>query len=135
MDGDREQVERALAEVAALLADEELLAAAPAVVRGHRPKQARRPADARRGRPTRSTGCRSRLIQAWTDPDRPAGGPGVNRCEQAVAAQDDGDFRGSYPAETAELDDSIASGPEYRELHDRVDRDDLPRFESSSRST
>ena len=38
-------------------------------------------------------------------------------------------FRAAYPAETAELDDSLGSGPEYRELHDRVRGDDLPRFE------
>jgi uncharacterized protein YPO0396 len=39
------------------------------------------------------------------------------------------EFSRSYPAETAELDHSLRSGPEYRELHERVRRDDLPRFE------
>ena len=39
------------------------------------------------------------------------------------------EFRAAYPAETAELDNAVESGPEYRELHDRVAGDDLPRFE------
>lgn len=38
-------------------------------------------------------------------------------------------FRSSYPQETAELDDSLGSGGEYRALHERVATDDLPRFE------
>ena len=40
-----------------------------------------------------------------------------------------GRFRSAYPQETAELDDSIASAGEYRELHHRIATDDLPRFE------
>jgi uncharacterized protein YPO0396 len=39
-------------------------------------------------------------------------------------------FRTSYPVETAELDDAIESGPEYRDLLQQVERDDLPRFEA-----
>lgn len=39
------------------------------------------------------------------------------------------DFRGKYPQETAELDDSLGSAAEYRALHQRVSQDDLPRFE------
>jgi uncharacterized protein YPO0396 len=38
-------------------------------------------------------------------------------------------FRASYPQETAEFDDALGSGPEYRQLHKRVADDDLPRFE------
>ena len=38
-------------------------------------------------------------------------------------------FRTSYPQETAELDDSLASAAEYRQLYQRVATDDLPRFE------
>ncbi|WP_375430767.1 ATP-binding protein [uncultured Friedmanniella sp.] len=41
-----------------------------------------------------------------------------------------GEFRTAYPDETGELDDSLASGGEFRELYDRVARDDLPRFET-----
>ncbi|MGW1680291.1 ATP-binding protein [Saccharopolyspora sp. NPDC002376] len=41
-----------------------------------------------------------------------------------------GDFRKAYPLETAEFDDSVQSADEYRALHDRIARDDLPRFES-----
>ena len=41
-----------------------------------------------------------------------------------------GDFRTRYPAEASELDDSIAAAEEYRQMHDRVAGDDLPRFES-----
>jgi uncharacterized protein YPO0396 len=40
-----------------------------------------------------------------------------------------GAFRGRYPHETAEFDDSLASSREYRRLHQRVADDDLPRFE------
>lgn len=40
------------------------------------------------------------------------------------------DFRNRYPAEVAELDSSVESGREYRELHQRVAQDDLPRFEA-----
>ena len=38
-------------------------------------------------------------------------------------------FRGKYPHETAEFDDSLASAREYRQLHQQVANDDLPRFE------
>jgi uncharacterized protein YPO0396 len=41
-----------------------------------------------------------------------------------------GEFRREYPLETAELDNSVASATEYRELHRRLSQDDLPRFES-----
>ena len=40
-----------------------------------------------------------------------------------------GAFRGKYPHETIEFDDSLASAREYRQLHQRVADDDLPRFE------
>ena len=40
-----------------------------------------------------------------------------------------GVFRTTYPFETAEFDDSLGSAGEYRQLHDRVASDDLPRFE------
>jgi uncharacterized protein YPO0396 len=40
-----------------------------------------------------------------------------------------GDFRRTYPAETSELDDSVASATGYRELHARLVDDDLPRFQ------
>jgi len=38
-------------------------------------------------------------------------------------------FRGQYPAETAELDASIAAASGFRELHARLANDDLPRFQ------
>ncbi|MCU1495505.1 MAG: hypothetical protein JWO62_3269 [Acidimicrobiaceae bacterium] len=38
-------------------------------------------------------------------------------------------FRANYPQETAEFDVALESAKEYRELHDRVADDDLPRFE------
>ncbi|MBP2320578.1 uncharacterized protein YPO0396 [Kibdelosporangium banguiense] len=41
-----------------------------------------------------------------------------------------GDFRKAYPLETSEFDNSVQSAGEYRALHDRIARDDLPRFES-----
>jgi uncharacterized protein YPO0396 len=42
-------------------------------------------------------------------------------------------FRTVYPQEVAEVDDSIESRQEYRELHNRVANDDLPRFEAEFR--
>ncbi len=47
-----------------------------------------------------------------------------NRVEKAMQG-----FRHAYPQEVSELDDSLASGEEYRELHRRVADDDLPRFQ------
>ncbi len=68
-----------------------------------------------------------RLVADWTD-----------RIDKQVEAQYRSglrvtrrmtEFRTAYPPETAEMDDSLASGREYRELHDRIAGDDLPRFE------
>ena len=39
------------------------------------------------------------------------------------------DFRSRYPHETVDFDVSLASAGEYRQLHQRVAADDLPRFE------
>jgi uncharacterized protein YPO0396 len=39
-----------------------------------------------------------------------------------------GEFRRQYPVETTELDDSLDAAGGYRELHDRLVGDDLPRF-------
>jgi uncharacterized protein YPO0396 len=39
-------------------------------------------------------------------------------------------FRTDFPAETTEMDASVASAHEYRALHDRLEQDDLPRFEA-----
>ncbi|MEH1053691.1 SbcC/MukB-like Walker B domain-containing protein [Micromonospora sp. CPCC 206171] len=47
---------------------------------------------------------------------------------RAVRAMED--FRNTYPVEAAELDSSMQSAPEYRAMHDRLVRDDLPRFET-----
>jgi uncharacterized protein YPO0396 len=43
-------------------------------------------------------------------------------------------FRGRYPAETVEMDSSVAAVDEYRSLHQRLVEDDLPRFESEFKS-
>jgi uncharacterized protein YPO0396 len=40
-----------------------------------------------------------------------------------------GSFRAAFPTEAVELDDSMESAVEYRQLHERVATDDLPRFE------
>lgn len=40
-------------------------------------------------------------------------------------------FRQKYPAETTELDDSVASAGDYRALRARLVEDDLPRFEAA----
>jgi uncharacterized protein YPO0396 len=39
------------------------------------------------------------------------------------------EFRQRYPADTAEMDDSIEAAAEYRVMHGRLRDDDLPRFE------
>ena len=39
-----------------------------------------------------------------------------------------GEFRQQYPAETTELDAAVEAADGYRELHDRLTGDDLPRF-------
>jgi uncharacterized protein YPO0396 len=39
------------------------------------------------------------------------------------------DFRAHYPVETSELDASLESSGEFRDLHHRIADDDLPRFE------
>jgi uncharacterized protein YPO0396 len=51
-----------------------------------------------------------------------------NRVGQRVISDMSG-FRSRYPQETAELDASMSAAPEYRQLHQRVAEDDLPRFE------
>jgi uncharacterized protein YPO0396 len=40
-----------------------------------------------------------------------------------------GEFRRQYPVETAELDNAVESASGYRELHQRLTSDDLPRFQ------
>jgi uncharacterized protein YPO0396 len=69
----------------------------------------------------------SALTQEWTNRIEHHG-TRQHSCEQRVVRKM-AEFRSTYPAETAELDDSLASGWEYRELYDHVRRDDLPRFE------
>jgi uncharacterized protein YPO0396 len=44
-------------------------------------------------------------------------------------------FRKRYPPETNEFDDSMESAQSYRELHDRLVRDDLPRFEEEFKTS
>jgi uncharacterized protein YPO0396 len=81
---------------------------------------------------------------------RPVGPEACDRAESAVAADITamidgrastrsrignrivaamGEFRRKYPVETAELDDSVASASDYRELCQRLTDDDLPRFQ------
>lgn len=67
------------------------------------------------------------LTQDWTRRIEQQGSR-QHACEQR-AVRKMTEFRAAYPAETAELDDSLASGPEYRDVYERVRRDDLPRFE------
>lgn len=80
----------------------------------------------------------------------PADGTGLARAEEAVREAITGqqhkiqesqnrlrvrvvkamtEFRHRYPAETAEMDDSVEASGDYRDLHRRVADDDLPRFE------
>src|SRR5207247_5750470 len=39
-----------------------------------------------------------------------------------------GEFRSQYPVETEELDAAVETADGYRELHQRLTDDDLPRF-------
>ena len=52
------------------------------------------------------------------------------QAERAMAG-----FRARFQRETAELDASVAAGPEYREMYERVRTDDLPRFEAEFRTS
>ena len=61
------------------------------------------------------------LIDRRADRQRAAGHKIVSRMS---------DFRQHYPLETAELDDSVQSASGYRDLHQRLVHDDLPRFEA-----
>ncbi len=56
-------------------------------------------------------------------------GAAQNRLGQKVVSQM-AEFRRRYPADTAEMDSAVAAASEYRELHDRLVKDDLPRFEA-----
>jgi uncharacterized protein YPO0396 len=42
-----------------------------------------------------------------------------------------GEFRARYPLETLDVDDSVLAVNDYRQLCDRLEGDDLPRFESA----
>ena len=46
-----------------------------------------------------------------------------------------GEFRVQYPVETEELDAAVEAADGYRELHQRLTDDDLPRFQQRSRRT
>jgi uncharacterized protein YPO0396 len=121
----REQAAAALADVAELLAERSALDAArpwfPAIAE----RAAKQLATARTA--ALIDRLASALTQDWTTRIEQQGSRQHN-CEQRVVRRMT-EFRTAYPAETAELDDSLAAGAEYRELHDRVRRDDLPRFE------
>lgn len=56
-----------------------------------------------------------------------------SRIGQAIASKM-GAFRRDYPVETGELDDSVNSARGYRELHQRLVDDDLPRFQEQFKS-
>ncbi len=70
----------------------------------------------------------SAVVADWTDRIERRTQSQQQAAQRAIRRM--GDFRVRYPAETAELDDTVAAGDDYRQLHDRVDQDDLPRFES-----
>ena len=125
LEGVREQTAGTLARLQVLLGDE----AAMATARPWFPAVAVRAADELAAAPTAADVERllGGLTADWTRRMDTLGNR-LRTTEQQVLKKM-ADFRHTYPAETAELDDSLASGPEYRELHERVRRDDLPRFE------
>ncbi len=79
------------------------------------------PADRRRLRPGRD-GRRNRAHRLTAKR-----GDRLSRLSNKIVAAM-GEFRRQYPVETSELDDSVDSADGYRELHDRLTGDDLPRF-------
>ncbi|MGW4888157.1 ATP-binding protein [Streptomyces murinus] len=56
-----------------------------------------------------------------------------SRLAQSIASQM-GAFHRDYPTETNELDNSVKSAAGYRELHQRLVTDDLPRFQDQFRT-
>ncbi|MEU2373032.1 ATP-binding protein [Streptomyces pseudogriseolus] len=56
-----------------------------------------------------------------------------SRLAQSIASRM-GAFRRDYPTETNELDNSVKSATGYRELHQRLVTDDLPRFQDQFRT-
>lgn len=125
LEGVREEAVGTLARLGALLADE----AAMTTARPWFAAIAERAAGRLAAAPTAADVDRllGGLTSDWTKRIDALGGR-LRSIEQAVLKKM-AEFRHTYPAETAELDDSLASGPEYRELHARVRGDDLPRFE------
>lgn len=53
----------------------------------------------------------------------------VRRLEERIIKIMNG-FRRDFPSETMEIDDAVASGPEYESMLDQLKTDNLPRFES-----
>jgi uncharacterized protein YPO0396 len=81
-------------------------------------------------RPADADGCDGAQSAMFTEITTTIDGRTVARSRVAnriVPAM--GEFRRQYPVETAELDDSVASAPGYRELCQRLTDDDLPRFQ------
>jgi uncharacterized protein YPO0396 len=125
LQGARDQAAETLAEVEALLEDESAMAAARPRFGIIAERAADRLATARTAAQVERLA--STLTQDWTKRIEQHGSR-QHGCEQRVVRKM-AEFRSAYPVETAELDDSLAAGREYRELYDRVRRDDLPRFE------
>ena len=121
----RDQAQAALAEIAAMLADRPEDPSA----RGWFEAIAERAADALAGVRTAAEVERmaAGLTQDWTRRIEQLGSRRHGTEQRAIKKM--AEFRAAHPAETAELDDSLGSGREYRNLHERVRRDDLPRFE------
>ncbi len=53
----------------------------------------------------------------------------IRRLEERIIKTMNG-FRRDFPSETMEIDDAVASGPEYAAMLDQLTCDNLPRFES-----
>ena len=120
-----EQAGDTLADISNLLNDQVALATA----RPWFDAIAERAADTLAAAPTAAQVDRldTALSQEWTKSIEQLSARQHSSEQRAVKRM--GEFHSLYPAETAELDDSLAAGPEYRELYELVRRDDLPRFE------
>ena len=78
------------------------------------------------GNPATLPGTENRVAQAMSRQIENRTGRRTNVSNLIIAAMQR--FRAEHPTETVELDSSIASIPGYRDLHQRLAGDDLPRF-------
>jgi uncharacterized protein YPO0396 len=123
--GRKEQVDVQLAATERLLADEELALARASFGALDQLAETAHGGTLRHADEVETV--RRKVSDALSDEAERVGKRQSNLALQIVKAMNE--FRNRYPAETAELDDSLEAAAEYRDFHRRVAEDDLPRFE------